>query len=59
MKYRDTSIAVLCEELGISKPTLYRNLTPAGELTQAGMRVVAGTSEKKIKGRKAARDGRP
>jgi DNA invertase Pin-like site-specific DNA recombinase len=54
MKYRDTSIAALCEELGISKPTLYRNLTPAGELTQAGMRVLAGKSEKKTKGRKAA-----
>jgi DNA invertase Pin-like site-specific DNA recombinase len=49
MQNRDTSIAQLCAELGVAKPTLYRNLTPAGELTEAGKRVLDGTSEKKTK----------
>ena len=36
MQHRDTSVAALCEELGVSRTTIYRNLTPAGELTAAG-----------------------
>ena len=43
---RSMSINALCTELGISKPTLYRNLTPEGELTEAGKRVTAGKRAK-------------
>jgi hypothetical protein len=49
MQNRDTSIAQLCAELSVTKPTLYRNLTPTGELTEAGKRVLDGTSEKKTR----------
>jgi hypothetical protein len=49
MKNRDTSIAELCSELGVTKPTLYRNVTPIGELTEAGRRVLEGKSERKAK----------
>src|ERR1700716_833808 len=38
---RDTSVAVLCEELKVSKTTLYRNLTADGQLTENGKRVLA------------------
>jgi DNA invertase Pin-like site-specific DNA recombinase len=54
MQNRDTSIAQLCAELGVTKPTLYRNLTPTGELTEAGKRVLDGTSEKKAKSKQRA-----
>jgi DNA invertase Pin-like site-specific DNA recombinase len=54
MKNRDCSVSDLCAELGISKPTLYRNLTPTGELTEAGQRVVSGKRAKLKKERRAA-----
>jgi DNA invertase Pin-like site-specific DNA recombinase len=38
---RDTSVAALCEELKVSKTTLYRNLTADGQLTENGKRVLA------------------
>jgi hypothetical protein len=31
---RDTSVETLCAELGVSKPTIYRNVRPNGELTE-------------------------
>jgi len=34
-------VAALCEELGVSKTALYRNLTPDGQLTENGSRVLA------------------
>src|SRR5258706_5927373 len=52
MQNRDTSIAQLCAELGVTKPTLYRNLTPTGELTEAGKHVLEGTPEKKPKAKR-------
>jgi DNA invertase Pin-like site-specific DNA recombinase len=54
MRNRDCSVSDLCAELGISKPTLYRNLTPAGELTEAGQRVVSGKRAKLKKERRGA-----
>jgi DNA invertase Pin-like site-specific DNA recombinase len=54
MRNRDCSVAELCAELGITKPTLYRNLTPAGELTEAGQRVLSGKRAKLKKERRAA-----
>jgi DNA invertase Pin-like site-specific DNA recombinase len=51
MASRDTSVAALCDELGVSRTTLYRNLTPEGELTEAGQRAL---SEKRKPRKKAA-----
>jgi DNA invertase Pin-like site-specific DNA recombinase len=36
MARRDTSVADLATELGVSKPTLYTYVTPTGELTERG-----------------------
>ena len=36
MKKRDTSVTELCEELGVSRTTLYAHVTPTGELTEKG-----------------------
>ncbi len=51
---RDTSVAALCEELGVSKTALYRNLTPDGQLTETGKRALADTRKPKGKSRAAA-----
>jgi len=40
MKNRDTSVAELCAELGITRPTLYRYVAPNGELREFGERVL-------------------
>jgi predicted DNA-binding transcriptional regulator AlpA len=40
MKNRDTSVAELCSELGITRPTLYRYVAPNGELREFGERVL-------------------
>ena len=40
MKNRDTSVAELCKELGITRPTLYRYVAPNGELRDFGERVL-------------------
>jgi DNA invertase Pin-like site-specific DNA recombinase len=40
MQHRDTSVAELCEELGISRATLYRHVTPEGALTDNGKRLL-------------------
>ena len=41
MAHRDTSVAALCRELGISPVTLYRYVRPQGELRQQGRKVLA------------------
>jgi len=40
MKNRDTSVSELCKEIGITRPTLYRYVTPDGELREFGRRVL-------------------
>jgi len=40
MKNRDTSVAELCKELGITRPTLYRYVAPNGELREFGEKVL-------------------
>jgi DNA invertase Pin-like site-specific DNA recombinase len=41
MRHRDTKISVLCEELGgITRATLYRYVSPEGELREHGKRVL-------------------
>ena len=40
MQNRDTSVAELCKELGITRPTLYRYVGPKGELREFGQKVL-------------------
>lgn len=40
MAERDTSVAVLCKELGVERVTLYRYVGPKGELRDYGKRVL-------------------
>ncbi len=40
MQNRDTSVAKLCKELGITRPTLYRYVGPNGELREFGEKVL-------------------
>jgi transposase-like protein len=41
MANRDTSVAELCRELGVTRVTLYRYVGPAGELRAHGQKVLA------------------
>ena len=40
MQNRDSSVMELCKELGITRPTLYRYVSPTGELRDFGERVL-------------------
>jgi len=40
MQNRDSSVTELCKELGITRPTLYRYVSPNGELRDYGNRVL-------------------
>lgn len=42
MANRDSSVMELCKELGITRPTLYRYVSPIGELRDYGERVLEG-----------------
>ena len=37
----ETSVAALCEELGITRQTLYRHVSPTGELREDGRKLLA------------------
>ena len=51
-QHRDTSVSALCAELGISRTTLYRNITPDGQLTEVGQRALEDKRSRKTgKGR--------
>jgi DNA invertase Pin-like site-specific DNA recombinase len=50
MQSRDTSVTALCEELGISRASLYRVVTATGELTEAGKRALEAKGKKKRNG---------
>lgn len=41
MKNRDTTVSELCEELGVSIVTLYRYVSPVGELRDSGKRLMS------------------
>ncbi len=41
MAHRDTSVSALCRELRISPVTLYRYVSPQGELREQGRKVLA------------------
>lgn len=49
MAKRDTSVQALCEELGISRTTLYRHMGADGTLTPAGERAVVDKRKPKKK----------
>jgi transcriptional antiterminator len=40
MKHPETRIGELCAELGISRQTLYKHLTPQGELRPLGQKLL-------------------
>lgn len=42
----DTNVGELCKELGITRQTLYRYVSPAGELREAGHQLVAQSRSK-------------
>lgn len=41
MGKRGTNVGDLCEELGVTRQTLYRHVSPTGELREAGHKVLA------------------
>jgi AcrR family transcriptional regulator len=41
MQSRDTKVSELCEELGVTRSTLYRYVGPRGELREHGERVLS------------------
>jgi DNA invertase Pin-like site-specific DNA recombinase len=51
LKAKDISVTALCDELGVSRTSLYRNLTPDGELTEIGQRALTETRKKRKNGK--------
>ncbi len=43
-----TNVAELCSELEISRQTLYRHVSPAGELRPDGLKLLAATRRKTL-----------
>lgn len=41
MGNKDTNVGALCKELGITRQTLYRHVSPAGELREAGHKLLS------------------
>lgn len=41
MGKKDTNVSALCKELGITRQTLYRHVSPTGELREPGQKVLA------------------
>jgi DNA invertase Pin-like site-specific DNA recombinase len=41
MRHRDTKVSELCAELGVTRVTLYRYVSPSGELREHGKQVLA------------------
>jgi DNA-binding phage protein len=41
MGKRETNVATLCEELGITRQTLYRHVAPNGTLRPDGKKILA------------------
>ncbi len=46
MKCRDTVVSELCEELGVTRQTLYRYVSPNGELRKYGSKVLSSGRQK-------------
>lgn len=47
MQNRDTRVSELCDELGVTRSTMYRDVGPRGELREHGERVL-GLSNTRI-----------
>lgn len=43
MGQSETSVAALCQELGITRQTLYRHVSPTGQLREDGWKLLAGS----------------
>ncbi len=43
MGQSETSVAALCQELGITRQTLYRHVSPTGQLREDGRKLLAGS----------------
>lgn len=43
MGQRGTNVGDLCKELGITRQTLYRHVSPTGELREAGSKLLSST----------------
>jgi transposase-like protein len=56
MSQPDTKVADLCAELGITRQTLYRHVSPNGEFRPDALRLLAGG---KTSQRRAGPDDRP
>lgn len=41
-EHAETSVAALCKELEITRQTLYRNVSPTGELREDGRKILTG-----------------
>ncbi len=41
-----TNVGDLCRELGVTRQTLYRHVSPAGELREAGRKLLAQSRSK-------------
>lgn len=39
----ETNVAALCKELGVTRQTLYRHVSPTGELRKDGQKLLAGS----------------
>jgi DNA invertase Pin-like site-specific DNA recombinase len=50
MSKRDTSVGDLCEELGVTRQTLYRYVGPAGELRSAGEDLLKASKARQKRG---------
>ena len=46
MASRDTKVGDLCTELGVTRQTLYRHVSPTGELRPDGLKLLADTGRK-------------
>jgi len=49
---KETKVAALCNEWGITRQTLYRHVAPDGTLRKDGSRVVEGGKNRKPQGKK-------
>ncbi|MGV0398698.1 hypothetical protein ACUY3M_10290 [Corynebacterium suicordis] len=43
MGQSETSVAALCQELGITRQALYRHVSPTGQLREDGRKLLAGS----------------
>ena len=43
----ETSVGALCRELGISSQTLYRHVSPTGDLRPDGLRLISENTQRR------------